>query len=44
MENILPFVKAQFAISQTGVSISWMVVAVISLLFIGKSKIKTKKN
>ena len=44
MENVLSFVQNQFAISQSGISVSWMVIAVVALFFVGKSKVKTRKS
>ena len=44
MENLLMIVKNQFAISQSGISVSWIVIALITIVIAGKNKIQSIKK
>ena len=44
MENLLMIVKNQFAISQSGISASWLLVALIAIVIATKNKIQSIKK
>ena len=44
MENLLEFIKAQFMLSQSGLSVSWLLVAFIAIIIATKNKIQSIKK
>ena len=44
MENLLEFVKMQLMVSQSGISFSWLAVALVAIVVAGKNKIKSIKK